>query len=133
MNLRRYQNELIVGISCVVMLLSYLYKEGQINKQEEEAKALQSAITEIKEVIALKEIWANGNLPRKLKSLQNTVPDSKMKWNQKSKKVIANYQGLTANELNELVKKILNLGVEINIFDVKKDKTLYNVEFVCKW
>jgi hypothetical protein len=133
MNFRRYQNELIAGLSLVVMLGAFLFKQGQISGQEERASMLQSSVSEMQEVIALKEIWGNKALGKKVKVLQSVVPSQKVKWQQKSKKVIASYQGLSLNELNSLMKKVLNLGVEIQLFDVKKVSALYDVELRCKW
>ncbi|MGC9350941.1 MAG: hypothetical protein ACP5D3_03050 [Sulfurovum sp.] len=133
MSFRRYQNELIAGLSLVMMLGAFLFKQGQISGQEERANALQSAVSEMKEVVALKEIWGDKALSSKVKVMQTAIPRSKVKWQQKSKKVIASYQGLSVNELNTLMKKILNLGVEIQLFDVKKAGELYDVELRCKW
>jgi hypothetical protein len=133
MNFRRYQNELIAGVSFLLMVGAFLFKQGEISGQEERAKVVQDSVTELKEVIALKEIWGAKELGKKVKSLQSVVPSQKVKWQQKSKKVIASYQGLSVNELNTLMKKVLNLGVEIQLFDVKKVSTYYNVELRCKW
>ena len=45
----------------------------------------------------------------------------------------ASYQELTINELNTLMKKVLNLGVEMQLLDIKKEGELYHVELRCKW
>jgi hypothetical protein len=133
MNFRRYQNELIAGIALLVMLSALLFKQGEISGKEERIKGLQSTASEMKEVMALKEIWGDKELEKRVRQLESAVPSSKVKWNQKSKKVTANYHGLTINELNALIKKVLNLGVEIELFDVKKERGLYHVELKCKW
>ncbi|UFH59301.1 hypothetical protein [Sulfurovum mangrovi] len=133
MNFRRYQNELIAGVSFLLMLGAFLFKQGEISGQEERARVLQDSVSELKEVISLKEIWGAKELGKKVKTLQSVVPSQKVKWQQKSKKVIASYQGLSVNELNSLMKKLLNLGVEIELFDVRKVSTYYNVELRCKW
>lgn len=133
MNFRRYQNELIAGIALLLMLGALLFKQGQISGEEDRINTLQSAVSEMKEVLALKEIWGDKELSKKVKELQAAVPSSKAKWNQKNKKVTASYQGLTIKELNTLMKKILNMGVEIQLLDIKKERALYNVELRCKW
>ncbi|MDM5272617.1 hypothetical protein PGH07_10585 [Sulfurovum sp. zt1-1] len=133
MNFRRYQNELIAGISLMIMLGAFLFKQGQISGEEERMKTLQSSVSEMKEVVALKEIWDNTNLNKKVKELQTSVPPAKVKWQENNKKVIASYQGLSVDEFNNLMKKLLNLGVEIQLFDVKKQSALYDVELRCKW
>ncbi|MFT7879460.1 MAG: hypothetical protein ABXS91_03610 [Sulfurimonas sp.] len=133
MNFRRYQNELIAGLSLVMMLGALLFKQGQISGQEERMEKLQGAVSEMKEVVALKEIWGSKALDKKVTALQSVVPSEKVKWQQRNKKVIASYQGLSVNELNSLMKKLLNMGVEIQLFDVKKVNALYDVELRCKW
>lgn len=133
MNFRRYQNELIAAVSLLLMLAAFFFKEGQISGKEERMNVLQDSVSEMREVIALKEIWDDKELDKKAKELQTAVAPSKVKWNQKSKKVTASYQGLSVDEFNVLLKKLLNLGVEIELFDVKKELTLYDVELRCKW
>ncbi|HEO98631.1 MAG: hypothetical protein JW682_01120 [Campylobacterales bacterium] len=133
MNFRRYQNEMIAAVSLLLMLTAFFFKEGQISGKEERMNVLQDSVSEMREVIALKEIWDDKELDKKAKELQTAVAPSKVKWNQKSKKVTASYQGLSVDEFNVLLKKLLNLGVEIELFDVKKERTLYDVELRCKW
>ena len=133
MNFRRYQNELIAGIAFLVMLGAFLFKQGEISGKEERIKSLQNAVAEMKEVVALKEIWDDGELDKRVRELESAVPSSKVKWNQKRKKVTASYQDLTISELNTLMKKILNLGVEMQLLDIKKEGELYHVELRCKW
>ena len=133
MNLRRFQNELIVGLGFFVMIVALLYKQGKINTQEEQAMQMQRSINEIKEVVALKEIWDNKTFSKKVREFQTVAPQSKVKWSQKGTRVTASYKELTPDELNKLVKKVLNLGVEINVFEVKKEGKLYSVELICKW
>ena len=133
MNFRRYQNELIAGIALLVMLGAFLFKQGEISGKEEQIRSLQNRVAEMKEVVALKEIWDDKELGKKVKDLESAVPPSKVKWNQKNKKVTASYQELTINELNTLMKKVLNLGVEMQLLDIKKEGELYHVELRCKW
>jgi len=115
------------------MLGALLFKQGEISGKEERIKRLQSSVSELKEVVALKEIWGDKNLEKRVRELESVVPASKVKWNQKSKKVTASYQELTINELNTLMKKVLNLAVEMQLLDIKKEGELYHVELRCKW
>ncbi|MDD3592931.1 MAG: hypothetical protein PHO65_09830 [Sulfurovum sp.] len=133
MNFRRYQNELIAGVALLVMLGALLFKQGEISGKEERIKHLQSTVSEMKEVMVLKEIWGDKELEKRVRELESAVPPSKVKWNQKSKKVTANYHGITINELNALMKKVLNLGVEIQLLDIKTEGALYHMELKCKW
>ena len=84
-------------------------------------------------MIALKKIWSDKKTTQKIKKLQTLIPESKVRWSSKSKKLTASYKGLTASELNKLVTKILNLAVEIQKLKVQKTDSSYDVEFKCKW
>ena len=133
MSWKRYQNELIALGAFVVMLGAYAYKHNQVTSQAQEEQRVQNTLGELKEVIALKKIWADKKTTKKIAALQTLVPASKVKWSKKSKKVTATYTGLSSNELNKLTTKILNLPVEVRLLDIKKTGSTYNVEFKCKW
>ncbi len=129
----RYQNELIVLISFVLMLSGYLYKNAQISSQAEMMVHSSRSIGEVKEVVALQKIWSDKKITQKVDKLQEVIPSNKVKWDSKSKKVTATYKGLTTTELNTLVTKILNLPVEIQKLEIQKLANSYDMEFKCKW
>lgn len=133
MNWKQYQNELIVLIAFVVMLGAYLYKHNQVSSQSANTQTTQKSIEELKEVVALKKIWADKKIKTKVAKLQSLIPSSKVKWNKKGNKVVANYKALSSNEVNKLTTKILNLPVKVQLLDIKKTGSTYNVEFKCKW
>ncbi len=133
MNWKHYQNELIVITALILMLGAYLYKHEQVSAQTQSTQSTQKSINELKEVAALKKIWSDKKTKTKIKKLQTMLPAQKVKWSQKSNKVTASYKGLSANELNKLVTKILNLPVQIQRLDIQKTGQSYNVEFKCKW
>ncbi len=133
MSWKQYQNELIALGAVAVMLFAYLYKHNQVTSQVTHAKTVQQSIAEFKEVIALKKVWADKKTAKKIDTLHTLIPASKVKWSKKSKKVTASYTGLTSNELNKLMTKILNLPLIITLLDVQKIGSNYNVEFKCKW
>ncbi len=133
MSWKSYQNELIALFAFVVMLGAYAYKHSQIVSQAQAIQSTQHTLEELKEVIALKKIWANKKASKKLTALHSLIPDSKVQWHQKGKKLTVNYTALSANKLNKLVTKILNLPVEITLLDIQKMGSTYNVEFKCKW
>lgn len=130
---KRYQNEISVLFALVMMLSGYAYKNSQFSAQQELSSGTNSSMEEIKEVIALKKIWSSKKTTQKIKKLQTLIPESKVTWRSKSKKLTVSYRGLTAAELNKLVTKILNLAVEIQKLEVKKIASSYDVEFKCKW
>ncbi len=133
MSWQRYQNELIVLGAFLIMLAGYMYKHSHVNAQAQQANQVQQSINEVKEVIALKKIWADKKIAKKVDALQQMAPGSKIRWSKQKQKLEATYTGLNAQELNKLTTKILNLPVVIEQLDVKKNGLLYNVEFKCKW
>lgn len=130
---KRYQNELSVLFAFVLLLSGYAYKHSQLSIQSEQRSGANASMAEIKEVIALKKIWSDKKTTQKIKKLRTLMPEAKVTWRSKSKKLTASYKGLTAKELNKLVTKILNLAVVIQKFEVKKIASSYDVEFKCKW
>ena len=133
MNWKQYQNELIALAALVLMLGMYMYKNSQVNAQSQSASTTKQTVGELKEVVALKKVWGAKKITKKLKKLKEMIPESKVQWSKKSKKVTASYRGLTPNELNKLTTKILNLPIVIRKLDVKKMGASYDVEFKCKW
>jgi len=133
MSWKQYQNELIALTALLIMLFSYMYKHNQVTSHGEHAKTVQNSIEELKEVVALKKIWADKKTSKRIEVLKTFVPTSKVKWSKKSKKLTASYTDLGANELNKLTTKVLNLPVMITLLDVTKSGSNYNVELKCKW
>jgi len=133
MNWKQYQNELIVLATFVLMLGGYLYKHNQVSAQTSNVQTTQKSIEELKEVVALKKIWADKKTKVKISKLQTLIPAQKVKWSKKANKVTASYTALSANELNKLTTKILNLPVEVQLLDIQKTGSNYDVEFKCKW
>ena len=133
MNWKRYQNELIVLIAFMFMFMGYLYKHTQVSSQREAMVESKVALEEIKEVVALKKIWSDKKTTQKVAKLKTLIPESKMRWSKKSKKVTASYKGLSDKELNTLVTKILNLPIAIKKLHIKNVASSYDVEFKCQW
>ena len=133
MNWKRYQNELIVLMAFMFMFMGYVYKHTQVSSQGEAMVESKLALEEIKEVIALKKIWSDKKITQKVNKLQTLVPEDKMQWSKKSKKVTASYTGLNDKELNTLVTKILNLPIAIKKLHIKNVASSYDVEFKCQW
>lgn len=133
MNWQRYQNELIVLLTFLLMLGGYLYKNTQISSQVEQAISLKHSVNEFKEIVTLKKIWADKKTSKKVEKLKELIPASKVKWSNKGKKVTAVYENLTSKELNKLVSKILNLAVQIQLLEIHKNASSYHVELKCKW
>jgi len=133
MNWKNYQNELIVLFAFLVMFSGYIYKTNTIENEAISAIETQKTLLDMKEVIALKNLWTDKKTSQRVKQLQSIVPISKVNWSNKRKKIKASYRGLSARELNSLITKILNLPVEITLLDIQDISKSYSVEFQCKW
>jgi hypothetical protein len=133
MNWKTYKNELIVVGALLFMLIGFGYKQGQVSGQTANAGVAKTQLYELKEVIALQKVWADKKTSKKVEKLQTLVAPSKLKWQKKSKKVTASFTSLSANELNKVISKILNLAVQIQKLNIKKSGASYSVEFKCKW
>jgi len=133
MNWKRYQNELMVLGAFLFMFSMYLYKQHAISSQSGELNKVTQTIEEIKEVVALKKVWADKMIGKKVENLQTVVSASKVKWSNKRNKVTARYKELKPSELNKLTSKILNTPVVIDKLDIQKTGSSYSVEFKCRW
>ena len=133
MNWKRYQNELIVLAAFLLMLFAYVYKYNHTQAQVQGATKSQQSVREFKEAVALKKVWADKNLDKKITILKTIVPSSKVSWNTQKQKVSASYKALSASELNKLMGKILNMPIEITLLNIDKIGKVYNVELKCKW
>ena len=133
MNWKLYRNELIVALSLVLMLSGLLYKNTQISSGTQAMLSSKHTVSEFRELIALQKIWANKNVSKKVDKLKKVIPDSKVKWSKKGKKLTALYNGLDPKELNKLITTILSMAVQIQELKINRDSASYDVEFKCKW
>ena len=130
---RRYQNELIVLGALLLMLSMYLYKQNAMSSQSGEVDRVTQSIEAINEVVALKKMWADKKINKKIEKIKVLIPASKMKWIKKNKKITARYTEIKPSELNKLITKILNTPVVIDKLDIERTNSSYKVEFKCRW
>jgi hypothetical protein len=133
MSFKKYKNEFIVLFSLFLMVIAFLYKSAQVSLVTKETISRQNSVKELKEIVSLKQIWVDKRISKKIDKLKRLVPSSKVKWSKKGKKLTATYQGITANELNKLITKVLNLSLQIEFLKIQKNGLSYYVEFKCKW
>jgi len=133
MNFKAYQNEIIALAALFVMLMAFIYKQSHIPVQESSEASGLSTLYELKEVIALKKVWADKKTSKKVMKLKALVSPSKVKWEKKSNKVTAKFSNLSSNELNKITTTLLNLAVSIQKLDIKKSGSSYSMELKCKW
>lgn len=133
MNWKRYQNEMILLITFLLLSGAFFFRQATISAQERQKFELSRSVHEIKEIIAFKKIWADKKVSRDLPKLKNMVDHAKVQWSQKGKKLDAHYRNLSAAELNKVVSRILNIAVKIEGLSVKKHEENYEVVLKCKW
>jgi len=135
MTLQRYKNELILLLTILFALFAFLYKLSANTDVQENQLIIQNQVAEINTISNLKEQWSSKKITNKVNSLKSIMPTLKVKtFNKKSKKLIASYVDLTANELNTVTNKLINIPVQIVTLDINKNaKNQYTLEFTCKW
>jgi len=131
--LKAYKNEILIGLAFLLLLVSLIYKQGKVSATNSEGGGATSSLQELKEVIALKKVWGDKKITKKVDKIKDIVAPSKVTWSKKGKKLTASFKNMSAQELNRLIVKIMNLAVEIQKLEVQKLDTSYQVEFKCKW
>jgi hypothetical protein len=135
MSLQRYKNEIILLVALLFTLFTFIYKLSANTYVTENQIEIKKQINEVTTVVNLKKQWGDKQIANKVKILKTIVPASKVKsFSKKSKKLVASYQSLTANELNKLNNKLINLPIQIIILTISQSaKNQYQMEFTCKW
>jgi hypothetical protein len=135
MTLQRYKNEIVLFIAFLFALFAFFYKSSASSDVEKNKANIQKQILDISAIENYKGMWDGKGIANKIKVLKTVVPDSKVQsFNKKSKKLVASYTNLTANELNMLNNKLLNMPVQIVTLKINESsKNIFNMEFTCKW
>ena len=130
---KQYKNELIVAMSLLLLIIALGYKNTQLSARTENISNMKHSVSEFQELIVLKKRWGDKKITANVDKLKKIVPDAKLKWKKKTKKLTASYQGISAKELNKVITTILNLAVQIDLLEIKNNNGSYTVEFKCKW
>jgi len=133
MQLKAYKNELIIGISLLLLVVAFSYKHIQVSNHNNASAGAAMELQELQDVIALKKIWGDKNIGKKVEKLKTLVSSSKVTWHKEGKKLNVAFHGLDAQEFNRLIAKIMNLPVEIKTLQIRNEGSEYHVEFKCKW
>jgi DNA-binding Xre family transcriptional regulator len=133
-NLMRYKNELMLLGSVLFVVISYIYKHhSEVQSQEERIRVEQEA-RELVEANSLQKLWANKTISKRLDMINSVVPSNKIHMSKKGKKATIRFSNLTAKELNRALSKILNIAIQIDDIDIKREaKQQYSMEVRCKW
>ncbi len=135
MILKRFRNELIILGATLFAISTFLYKHSIDTTIEQKREDIKSSINEINRVLELKKIWKSRYISKKINILQTIVSKSKISsFKKRGQKVIVKYRGVGINELNSIIKVVMNNPfqiVKLNIKEIGKER--YNMELICKW
>jgi hypothetical protein len=133
MTLKAYKHELMILMSLLVLFLAFFYKQNMILKQNSQGSESIVALQDIKESIALKALWGDKKMTKTIETLKHGISPSKFKWTKRSKKLSATFTNISAKNLNAVLKKVMNLAVEIQLLNITKSSETYTMELKCKW
>jgi len=133
MMFKRYQNELIVAFSILLLILALAYKSTAFSSSAENISMGKQEVSEFKKLLVFKKRWLDKKTSKRVDKLEKLVPASKVIWKKKGKKLTARYKDLTPKELNKLITSILNMAVQIQVLEISNNNGSYTVEFKCKW
>jgi glutamate synthase domain-containing protein 3 len=132
--IRNYQNELIIAVAFFVLAGGFLYQRGMNRKLAASLERSKTTALQITEAKTLQKVWFTKGLKQKVSALRGLVPSSKIKaFNQKKKKLLANYNNLTAQELNTVSTKLASLPVQIQELAITRTGDKYTMRCTCSW
>jgi len=133
MSIRRYRYELIVALALLVAVVAFFYKQAQRSSIAEANRKMSKELAVFQETAGLKKIWADKEIGKRLDRLKGLVPQEKVSWKKRGKKLTASFQNLKPSEVNTLVTKFLNIAVQVVSLKVRKEGERYRMEIQCKW
>ena len=134
MNIEQYKFEIVLISSFLLMIMTFIYKSTSYSTMQSDTIENKIENQEINRVIALKELWGDKKLTKKVNSIKQGVSQAKIKeFKNRSKKLKASFQDLSINELNTIIKKVTNLAISVIKLDIKYKNEKYRLELKCKW
>jgi len=135
MTFQQYRNEIILLLALLFALFAFFYKLSANTYVQENKATIQQQISEITKISNYQKQWNGKGMSNKVKVLKSIVNASKVhSFRKKSKKLIASYVNITANELNQINNKLLNMPVQIVNLEIKEQaKNKFTMELTCKW
>ena len=135
MVLKRFRNELILFGATLFAILTFSYKHSIDIDIEQKRENIRTSINQINRVLELKKIWKNRYISKRVKLLNSIVSKSKIaSFKKRGQKVIVKYRGVNINELNSIIKTVMNNPFQIVKLDIKEvGKERYNMELICRW
>jgi len=129
----RYKGELIVLASIILVLSSYIFKYKSFESSQELLHQKQQEIVQLQDVISLQKIWSPNKISQKLDTLKHIIPSQQIIWNKRGKKLTVKFKQIDSNQLNKILNKILNIAIQIEYINIKKEQNKYTMELKCKW
>jgi uncharacterized membrane protein YqhA len=134
MNYQHYKIEIILASSLLFMVMAYGYKSFSYATLKNSQEEIRITKAQIGEIIALKELWGDKKIGKKVKELQSLLSASKVsQFSIKSKKLTASFKEMGIDDLNRLTNKLTSLAVAIEKFHLSKETNGYRLEIKCKW
>jgi hypothetical protein len=123
----------MVGIAVLLMVIAFFYRHTQRDRMAEINQQMAKEIAVLQETVSMKKIWDDKKAVQKLDRIKTLVPDSKLKWQKRGKKLIAKFSDMLPSEVNKVVTKMLNIAVQIESLKIEKSGERYTMEITCKW
>jgi len=135
MVLKRFKNEFIVLLATIFAIYALYYKSSMISFIQSKKADIQTSIQEISRVIELKKVWKSKKIVKKITNLKNIVSKERVAlYKKRGQKIIIKYKELNINELNSVIKYIMNNYFQIVKLKINQSsKERYQMELVCKW
>jgi hypothetical protein len=130
---KRYRNELIVFSALLFALGSFMYKLSQHTAKAEANQKMAKEVALFQETVSLKSIWGDKQIWHRLESVRKLVPENKVSWMRKGRRLTATFRDLTGPEVNRLVTRLLNIAVQVESLRITKNGERYSMEIRCKW
>jgi len=132
--IRKYQNELMVVLGLVVLLGGFLYQRGMARKLDASLERSKTAARQITEAKTLQKVWSTKGIKKKVAALHALLPAGKIRtFDQKKKKLTAEFTALTGQELNLISTRLASLPLRIQEFAVTRSGRQYDVRCTCAW
>ncbi len=125
------KKSIILLIGLIFLVASIFYdikaKKEYIKNKEE----LTQEVREVKNIIALKNLWSAKALKSKIKSSLNTISNKKLTFKRRGVELVAN--NLSYRELNHILNKFASMPLQFKKLDIKKVGSNFNLECLCEW
>jgi glutamate synthase domain-containing protein 3 len=132
--IRKYQNELLIVLGLLVFLGGFLYQRGMARKLDASLERSRIAARQITEAKTLQKVWSTKGITKKVAALRTLLPAGKIRtFDQKKKKLTAEFTTLTAQELNLISTQLASMPLRIQAFAVTRSGNQYNMRCTCAW